>query len=244
MIRGIPKIFMAGSLFLLSSALGNAQGSRANCTDDAILVFDGSGSMAATRHNGLARPRIEEARTAIQQSIPQVTPFRKMGLVIFGPGQKDSCSNIDLRFKPVSNAAPRIIADVENLSPVGETPLTDAVKLAVDALDVRKKPGVVVLLTDGRESCGRDPCALAAELAAEKNVTVHVIGFKVRAQFFQWNGQGAKHGRTTARCLAVETGGKYVSTESTDELVAALRETLSCPMTAKGSRPTLTPYPG
>ena len=244
MNKGFSKICLAGCFLVFASAVGNTQESRANCTDDAILVFDGSGSMAATRHNGLARPRIEEARTAIKQSIPQVTPFRKMGLVIFGPGPKDSCSNIDLRFEPLSNAASRIIADVDSLSPIGETPLTDAVRLAVDTLAVRKKPGVVVLLTDGRESCKRDPCALAAELAAEKNVTVHVIGFKVRAQFFQWNGQGAKHGRTSARCLATQTGGKYVSTESTDELVAALRETLACPMTAKGSRRDLYPFPG
>ncbi len=118
------------------------------------------------------------------------------------------------------------------------------VKIAVDALDVRNKPGVVVLLTDGRESCRRDPCVLASQLAAEKNVTVHVIGFKVRAQYFQWNGQGARHGRTTARCLADKTGGKYVSTESTEELVAALRETLSCPMTATRSKRDPYPFPG
>lgn len=244
MFKIISKIVLAGCGLLLASTVGNAQNSRANCTDDAMLVFDGSGSMAAVRHNGLARPRIEEARKAIEKSIPQVTPFRKMGLVIFGPGPEDSCSNIDLRFKPQSDAAPRIIADVNGLSPIGETPLTDAVKIAVDALDVRNKPGVVVLLTDGRESCRRDPCVLASQLAAEKNVTVHVIGFKVRAQYFQWNGQGARHGRTTARCLADKTGGKYVSTESTEELVAALQETLSCPMTATRSKRDPYPFPG
>lgn len=168
MFKIISKIVLAGCGLLLASTVGNAQNSSANCTDDAMLVFDGSGSMAAVRHNGLARPRIEEARKAIEKSIPQVTPFRKMGLVIFGPGPEDSCSNIDLRFKPQSDAAPRIIADVNGLSPIGETPLTDAVKIAVDALDVRNKPGVVVLLTDGRESCRRDPCVLASQLAAEK----------------------------------------------------------------------------
>ena len=74
--------------------------------------------------------------------------------------------------------------------------------------------------------------ALAAQIAAEKNVTVHVIGFKVRAQHFQWNGQGAKNRETSARCLADQTGGKYVSTESTEKLVKALQYMLSCSMVA------------
>lgn len=235
MFRIISKIGLATCCVLIASSIGNAQESHAACTDDAMLVFDGSGSMLAVKHNGLKKPRIFEARTAIRDSIPRIAPFRKLGLVIFGPGPEDSCSNIDLRFKPQSNAAPRIISDVDNLSPVGQTPLTNAVQEAVDTLDLSQDPGVVVLLTDGRESCGGDPCALANQLAAEGNVTVHVIGFKVREQYFQWNGHGAKNGRTTARCLADETGGKYVSAESTEELTEALQETLSCPMTARGA---------
>lgn len=235
MFTVFSKAGLATCCLLALSTVSSAQTAPAACTDDAMLVFDGSGSMAAVKHNGLSSPRIHEARAAIRESIPRIAPFRKLGLVIFGPGPEDSCSNTELRFKPQSNAAPRVIADVDNLSPIGQTPLTDAVKHAVTALDVGEDPGVVVLLTDGRESCGGDPCALAEELAAGQKVTVHVIGFKVREQYFQWNGHGAKNGRTTARCLADETGGKYVSAESTEELTKALQETLSCPMTATGT---------
>lgn len=232
MFRSIQRVGLAGLGLLAASTTGVAEGRQAECTDDAMLVFDGSGSMAAISHNGLKSPRIDEARAAIETAMPQISPFRKLGLVIFGPGPVESCSNIDLRFRPVSNAGPRVIADVDALAPVGQTPLTDSVEEAVDALDLSESPGVVVLLTDGRESCGGDPCALAAQIAADQNVTVHVIGFKVRAQHFQWNGQGAKNRETSARCLADKTGGIYVSTESTEELIKALQDTLSCPMTA------------
>ena len=232
MLKSIQRVGLAGIGLLAASTVGVAEGRPAECTDDAMLVFDGSGSMDAISHNGLKSPRIDEARAAIEESMPQISPFRKLGLLIFGPGPAESCSNIDLRFRPQSNAGPRIIADVDALTPVGQTPLTNSVDEAVDALDLKDDPGVVVLLTDGRESCGGDPCALAAQIAAEKNVTVHVIGFKVRAQHFQWNGQGAKNRETSARCLADQTGGKYVSTESTEELVKALQDMLSCLMVA------------
>lgn len=236
MLKTMQRIGLASAGLLAASTVGVAEGRSAECTDDAMLVFDGSGSMAAIDHNGLKTPRIDEAREAIDVSMPQISPFRKLGLVIFGPGPADSCSNIDLRFPPIDNAGPRIIADVEALAPVGQTPLTASVEEAIDALDLSKDPGVVVLLTDGRESCGGDPCALAAEIAEANNVTVHVIGFKVRAQHFQWNGQGAKNRETSARCLADRTGGIYVSTETTEELIRALQDTMSCPMTALDGR--------
>ena len=244
MFKNIFRVGLTCCYLLAATTIGSSQNQVAQCTDDAMLVFDGSGSMAASGYNGLDRPRIIDARAAIERSMPRITPFRKVGLVIFGPGPQDSCSNIDLRFRPQRQAASRIIADVGNLSPIGETPLTEAVRNAAEALDLGKKTGVVVLVTDGRESCGGAPCLLAAQLAAAKNVTVHVIGFKVRGQYFQWTGKGAKHAPTTARCLADQTGGKYVSTESTEELIEALQETLACPMIGTSFRHDQLRSPG
>ena len=147
MLKSIQRVGLAGIGLLAASTVGVAEGRPAECTDDAILVFDGSGSMDAISHNGLKSLRIDEARAAIEESMPQISPFRKLGLLIFGPGPAESCSNIDLRFRPQSNAGPRIIADVDALTPVGQTPLTNSVDEAVDALDLKDDPGVVVLLT-------------------------------------------------------------------------------------------------
>lgn len=244
MFKTVRKFSRAGFAFAAATTAGFANGGAAECTDDAMLVFDGSGSMAAVSHNGLKSPRIDEARAAIEAAMPQISPFRKLGLVIFGPGPAESCSNIDLRFRPQSNAGPRIIADVDRLHPIGETPLTDSVEEAVRALEPGDRPGVVVLVTDGRESCGGDPCALARQIAAAENVVVHVIGFKVRAQHFQWNGQGDKNRETSARCLADQTGGLYVSAETTEALISALQDTLSCPMTANDARREAIGFPG
>jgi Ca-activated chloride channel family protein len=70
---------------------------------------------------------------------------------------------------------------------------------------------------------------LRAEGAA---ITVHVVGFKVRDKFFSWESQneGSGEGASLSRCLAEGTGGLYISTETTDELVKALQRTLSCPL--------------
>ena len=213
--------------------VGNTQSQVDQCADDAMLVFDGSGSMAAMGFNGLNTPRINDARVAVGRAMPRITSVRKVGLIIYGPGPHSPCSNVDLRFRPQKNSASQIIAEVDSLSPEGETPLSAAVDKAAAVLDYQEKSGVVVLVTDGKETCGGTPCRLASRLAASGNITVHVIGFKVRGEFFQWESQGSKeveNAPTISRCLADLTGGKYISTESVDELVSALRDTLTCPL--------------
>ncbi|ABV93800.1 conserved hypothetical protein [Dinoroseobacter shibae DFL 12 = DSM 16493] len=209
---------------------GAAQG----CSEDAMVVFDGSGSMSEMGFNLMDEPRIFAARRAIRQVMPQVAPVRNLGLLVYGPGPREACDNIDLRFSPIPDAAPRMIAEIDRLMPSGNTPLTASVARAAEALDYRTRPGVVVLVTDGKETCGGAPCQLAAELAADAPaLTVHVIGFKLRGEHFSWDSENQhdyRQGQTVARCLADQTGGLYLTTETVDELVAALRTTLGCPI--------------
>lgn len=203
-----------------------------DCAKDAILVFDGSGSMDEISFDTGAATRIEEARLAIAEAMPQITPFRNVGLVIYGPSGGSSCSGIDLRFPPKPDAAGAIIAEVERLRPDGLTPLAAAVARAAEVLNYRTDPAVVVLVTDGNETCGGRPCTLGKALELQgADLTVHVIGFRVVVDFFSWNNPEQDPLSTTvSRCLADQTGGLFVSTETVGELVAALQDTLGCPL--------------
>lgn len=223
-----PLGFFLIPLLLLTSPASQAD--EDYCAPDAMLVFDGSGSMAEMGFNYIDEPRIFEARRAVSEIMPQVDQYRRIGLVLYGPGGVDSCTGIDLRFAPTPNAAQRIIDDVEAMSPTGNTPLTEAVALAARTLDYRARPGTIVLVTDGKETCGGAPCQLAAELAAEgRDLTVHVIGFKVRGERFSYNRDSDYvNSESVAKCLADRTGGHYHGTESADELIEALRRTLGC----------------
>jgi Ca-activated chloride channel family protein len=218
-----PLSRAAGFALALTASTVHAQ----TCTEDAMIVFDGSGSMAEMGFNELDEPRIFEARRAVARAVPEIAAMRRLGLVIYGPGGADPCSGLELRFGPVTDAAPRIMGAVDALRPAGDTALTEAVRMAAGVLR-GDGGGAVVLVTDGKETCGGQPCALAAELAGEA-VTVHVIGFKVRPDSFDWAARdGLGEAETVARCLADRTGGEYVSAETVDELIAAFRETLGC----------------
>lgn len=214
----------------LSAPSGQA---TTDCAADAMLVFDGSASMGEISFETGTITRIVEARAALRDAMPDIEPFRRVGLMIYGPGPLGSCENVDLRFRPREDAAAPVIAAAEALRPDGLTPLTRAVEKAAEALDYQNEPGVVVLVTDGNETCGGRPCDLAQSLVAtSRNLTVHVIGFRAVVDFFSWNNpeQDPTGSTTVARCLADETGGVFVTTETVDELVAALQQTLGCPV--------------
>jgi Ca-activated chloride channel family protein len=142
--------------------------------------------------------RIEQVRRALAQVLPSVAPVRNLGLIVFGPGARGVCENIDLRLPVAPNSAEQIMAQLDDVQPY-------------------------VLLTDGEETCHGDPCALAQALKKEgRDVTLHVVGYMLRHASEPTGGQ-------VARCLSEMTGGLFISTETTDELVAALQKTLGCP---------------
>ena len=204
-----------------------------DCSIDAMLVFDGSASMDEISLETGANTRIVEARQAIRRAMLDIAPIRRVGLLIYGPGPEGACQNLDLRFGPISDAAGPVIDAVDALRPDGLTPLTEAVRQAAEALDYRNRAGVVVLVTDGNETCGGRPCEIARGLnATARNLTIHVIGFRAAVDFFAWNNpeQDPTSTATVAQCFSDETGGLFVRTETVDELVAALQRTLGCPV--------------
>ena len=194
-----------------------------------MIVFDASGSMAGSLAEGIGAKirRIDEVRRALGQALPRVTHFRRIGLITYGPGSYRQC-NVELKMLPRPNAAQRIMTDVNDLNPSGKTPLTSAVEQAADVLDYRAKPGVVVLLTDGEETCDGSPCDLGKKLNAEGvQLTVHVIGFRMTAF---WTGAQSA---LDVKCLAEETGGLYIAAQNQEELVQAFEKTLGCPMMSR-----------
>jgi Ca-activated chloride channel family protein len=225
-------IALAGLLASTAAAFGADEKKLAPCTEDAMIVFDASGSMSGNQTLGIpnSRARIDEVRAALAQVLPTATQHRKVGLITYGPGPYNQC-NVKLDLKPTPNAANIIMSAVNALVPAGKTPLTSAVEQAAEVLNYRSKPGVVVVVTDGEETCGGRPCELAKQLnLAGDQLTVHVIAF--RYEGFSWTGGNSV---MDLMCLADETHGLYARANSEEELIDALEKTLDCPMISDAS---------
>jgi Ca-activated chloride channel family protein len=223
-----PSAVAAAALLLaVPVAARAADPEKTPCTEDVMIVFDASGSMAGNVDSGIATtiPRIDEVRKALGQVLATVTHNRRVGLITYGPGPYQQC-NVELNLRPEPNAAKRIMHDVNELNPAGKTPLTEAVEQAAEVLDYREKPGVVVLLTDGEETCGGEPCQIGKKLHKDAfDLTVHVISFRFKNIY--WAGQQTV---LDTKCLAESNGGLYLSVDTEQDLVQAFEKTLGCPM--------------
>ena len=211
---------LAVALVLALNTPATAQSERSACTDDVMIVFDASGSMVHdTAGEG---SQIDLARSAAHKILPGVARNRQMGLMTFGPGPSDQCSNISLKVPVQSNAAAPILAELDSIVTDGGTPLSAAVEQAAETLNYKNRRAVIVVITDGDETCGGDPCEVAKKLHENApNLVIHVIGFKSNT------GPALK-----SSCFADATNGMFVPSKSLEELTAALHATLECPQVA------------
>src|SRR5690606_14461186 len=92
-----PVFGAALALCVLAGSGGVRAGGEADqgpCTQDAMLVFDASGSMAGNVTQGIGKtiPRINEVRAALARVLPSITRFRRVGLITYGPGPYQQCN--------------------------------------------------------------------------------------------------------------------------------------------------------
>lgn len=174
-----------------------------------LFVLDASGSMAG-RSKG--EVKMEIARRVLSDALADLAPQVAVGVEAFGHRREADCQDIEVLVPLASHAAPELARAVQGLRPRGKTPITRALEVAVDQLRGRPAPSSIVLVSDGEETCGGDPCALVKRLRGQGiGVTFHVVGFDV-----------TDAERRQLQCIAEAGGGAYLGAASAGELSEAL----------------------
>jgi LCCL domain-containing protein/VWA domain-containing protein len=175
-----------------------------------LFVFDASGSMLSPIGG---RPKNEIARSVMVDTLKKLPGEVRVGLVTFGHRRKGDCTDLEVA-APVGTKPSAIVDIVRAIKSKGETPLAEAVRLATGQLTGYGGDASIVVVSDGKDECGGDPCAATREaLAAGVKVRIHVVGFDV-------GGAAA----TQLQCIAREGGGKYFSAANASQLGSALKE--------------------
>ncbi|MFH1965332.1 MAG: VWA domain-containing protein [Acidobacteriota bacterium] len=203
------RIFLAMVLFLLCET-GMATGEpKPREAGRAILVLDASGSMWG-RVSG--RTKVEIARESIERLMETWNPDIELGLVAYGHRRKGDCKDIELVLPVARNKREDVIKAVHRLNARGKTPLSDSVRQAAEILSYTSERATVILISDGLETCGMDPCALAEKLEQEGIAfTAHVIGFDLK-----------KEELPALKCIAEGTGGMFIEAVDAASLTEAL----------------------
>lgn len=222
-MAGLARSVAAAILLLSMTTFGFA-------ANKVIIILDASGSMWAQIDG---KPKLEIARESLRTVLQSVPADDEIGFMAYGHREKGSCDDIQLIVPPQAGSASAITDAADSLKFLGKTPLTAAVKQAAEALKYTEDKATVVLITDGLETCGGDPCALGKELEASGvDFTADVVGF----------GLTADEGKQIA-CLADNTGGKYIQASDEKALQEALAETVAAPAPAPAPEPAPAPAP-
>ncbi len=175
----------------------------------AILVLDASGSMWGQVDG---KNKIVIAREVIADMMENWDENVHLGLSAYGHNSKGDCNDIETLIKVGPKTDSKIVEIVNGLNPKGKTPLTAAVKKAAEELKYTEEAATVILLSDGIETCDLDPCAVGKSLEEEGiDFTAHVIGFDVKVE-----------DQAGLKCLAENTGGKFLSADNAGQLGEAL----------------------
>ncbi len=216
---------------LAALALAGSLATAGMAEENVMVVFDGSNSMWG-QIDGVAK--IEIARDVMQNLLGEWTKDRQVGLMAYGHRRRGDCSDIETLVAPGKGTREEILSRINAITPTGKTPLTDAIEQAAIQLSYTDQPATVVLISDGLESCGRDPCALAAALEkAGVGFTAHVVGF----------GLSGDADAASLSCIAENTGGKYISASNAAELGQALSDVAQAVAEAPAPKPVPEPVP-
>lgn len=178
-----------------------------------VLVFDASGSMWG-QVGGEAK--IVGARRVIGELGDRLADGTPTALVAYGHRRDSDCADIETVLPPAPLDRAALRRKVDQLAPKGKTPLTAAVE---KAFALAPADATVVLVTDGLENCGGDPCGVVrAARAGGGRFVFHVVGFDV-----------AKEDVSSLECAAQAGGGLYLPAADAGELARALEAAVARP---------------
>lgn len=174
-----------------------------------LFILDASGSMWG-RVEG--EPKAVVAKEVMSGLVRQLPADARAGLIAYGHNRKGDCMDIEslVALGPLDRDA--MIKQIEGLNAIGMTPLTASVQQAIEQLRQTEQSASIVLVSDGLESCGGDPCdAVRAARQSGVDFRLHVVGFDL--------------GDTDTgqlQCMADAGGGRFFSASNADELAGAL----------------------
>ncbi len=214
---------LLATALLLIATLASPPQAAADAAPDLLLILDASGSMWGQIDG---ENKIVIARRVVKDLLGELPDDAEIGLVAYGHRREGDCEDVEtvVPLGPLDRAA--LGGTIEALNPKGKTPITAAVRQAVEVVRGRDGAVTVVLVSDGLETCGGDPCAAVREArAAGVDFLMHVVGFDV-----------GEEDVSQLECAAQAGGGLYLDAEDAAGLGAALDQAVAAPAEVPAGR--------
>ncbi|MEX2498961.1 MAG: VWA domain-containing protein [Wenzhouxiangellaceae bacterium] len=184
------------------------------------LIFDASGSMLRRMEGGR---RIDVARATVLQILGEhIPPTVPIALRAYGHTEPNSCET-ELLVSPGPDSHGDVVSAVADLRAINlaRTPLAASLDAVLDDLaDYEDRPRLVVMLTDGEETCDGDVAAAVESLVDQGvDIRLNIVGFQIdedelHSEFEQ---------------LAALGGGEYFDSQDGAELADDMTGAMAAP---------------
>lgn len=181
-----------------------------------VVILDTSASMKEA--DGTGTIKIDGAKTIVGDLLGRMTEERvNVSVVTF-----NGCGTPMLAH-PTARGFRAIRDDIIGIDPTGSTPLAQSI-MAIEGI-VRDNPNrsTIIVISDGDESCGGNPCAEAARLKQDyaAKFAIYTVGYNVDPKT-----------KAVLQCVAKEAGGNYLDARNTFSLESSLHEIVRKDVTA------------
>jgi Ca-activated chloride channel homolog len=209
--RHVPSALLALAVAGLVLALARPETTVAVPVEQAsvVLVTDTSRSMTAT---DVAPDRLDAARSAAERFLDEAPEELRVGAVSF--------SDTAHVLQPPTTEHEQVRAALAGLTADGGTATGDGLAAALQALDTgaRRPPAAVVLLSDGKQTAGRDAVAVAQE-AGRLRVPVYTVALGTPDGVVDGNLR-VPPDPEALRQIAATSGGQAFEASDGDQLAA------------------------
>lgn len=163
--------------------------------------------------------KMDAAKQVLQEAMSKIPTDVNVGLRVFGHARMGDPS-LDCRASMLLVPLGRsnrgsIIRRVREVIPSGMTPLTYAIQQAAED-DFRGIAGrkVLILISDGEDTCGGDPCRYIA--------TLSLRGIKLKVDVVGVDLKRAMEAKRQLNCISQMSGGKYYDANTASELIKSV----------------------
>jgi len=178
-----------------------------------LFVLDASYSMKEKLSGEM---KMTAAKEVLQNALSRIPNSVNIGLRVFGQNYSNlaqiDCQQTALLVPIGQHNRGAIIKSIRQIEPYGMTPIMFALRQAAEE-DFRGVvgPKTVILITDGADTCGGDPCAYLNLLRARGiRMKVDVVGVDLARE---------KAAREQLKCITAISLGKYYEANSSTELI-------------------------
>lgn len=130
--------------------------------------------------------KMDVARKVVTDFIRRIRNGRNLTFIVYGLNPRCKCEDVDVLLpltEVTDQVKEKLAADIANIVPLGHTPLAKSMEMAGDELAKGKGLCMLVVVTDGMESCKGNPGAVAMRVDKRLNMGgVDLIGLGVEPE--------------------------------------------------------------